>query len=77
MTHIDYFIKFFQEKKRGEVKDICQYLVDNCANFNCAPERRCVSVNRHISRECGKQYPTGIVCREINVNGNYEYFIIA
>lgn len=74
MTHVDYFKEFFNVKKRGTAKDICNYMVEQGAYFNCSPERRATSVNRHISRECGKHYPTGVVTREKNLNGVYEYF---
>ncbi len=74
MTHVDYFKQFFQEKTRGTANVICQFIIDNGAHFNCIPGRRYISVNRHISRECGKNYPTGIVYREINSDSVYEYF---
>lgn len=74
MKHVDYFKNFFNKIKRGTAKDICAYMVSEGAIFNCVPERRCTSVNRQISRECGKSYPTGDVYREKNSNGIYEYF---
>lgn len=48
--------------------------IDEGVLFNCEDKRRRTSINRQISRECGKQYPTGIVRRELNAKGIYEYF---
>lgn len=73
MTHVDYFKSFFQNCREGTAKEICDYLIHNNASFNCEDSRRCVSVNSHLRRECGKRYPTGIVRRR-NVNGVYVYF---
>lgn len=76
MSHVDYFKEFFRIHRRGTAVDICQYLVNHGAEFNCAPERRCVSVNSHLRRECDKVYPTGVVTRELNKIGIYEYFTV-
>lgn len=74
MTHVDYFKKFFKKNSRGTAREICDFLIVQKAMFNCVPERRNISVNKHISSECGKRYPSGVVCREKNSDGVYEYF---
>lgn len=74
MSHIDGFKEFFRVRGRGTVAAITDFLVAMGIGFRCRPERRKTSVNRQLSRQCGKPYPTGIVCREKNADGIYEYF---
>lgn len=74
MRHVDYFIEYFEIHKRGTARQISDFMISKGASFNCDINRSYTSVNRYISRECGKRYPTGVVCRENNANGIYEYF---
>jgi len=75
MTHVDYFKEFFKTGNgKGTAKDICGFLTDRKASFKCNSKRKPVSVNSHLRRELRKNYPTGIVSREKNTDGVYEYF---
>lgn len=71
-----FFIIFFRVVGRGTAREICDFMVERGADFKCRPERRHVNVNRQISRQCGRQYPTGIVHRELSADGIYEYFTV-
>lgn len=77
MRHIDLFQAFFAEGRCGTAREIHDYLIQHGATFKCRSgeiEDEVKSVNRQISGEIGKQYPTGIVSRRQNVDGIYEYY---
>lgn len=73
-THVYYFKEFFKSHKRGTASEISNYLKDNNAESNSTTNPMSTSVNSHLRREVDKVYPTGIVCREKNADGIFEYF---
>lgn len=79
MKHVDLFASFFADVGRGTANEIHAYLINNKAEFNCKSGKESdeiKSVNRQISKEIGKLYPTGHVTRMKNYRGVFEYYTI-
>lgn len=77
MRHIDLFRAYFAEGRCGTAREIHDYLIQHGATFNCRSGKvtdEVKSVNRQISRQVGKSYPTGTVSRRHNADGVYEYY---
>jgi len=79
MNRDQLYARFFSEIGRGTVSEIHKFLVDNGETFACKSgnendERK--SVNRQISRKVGQSYPTGILKREKNCDGIFEYYTV-